>query len=138
MRPRAPEAPTGAGRPLRVAIVADLSEERWPSMDLVAVMLARHLGTIGERSGLHVELLRPTLARGSRQPGEVPDTFERFKNRFWDYPRWLRTHVTDFDVFITQYVWTAGFIEANSLCHGHLPLAGFSSVARRPRDSGPP
>lgn len=78
--------------PLRVAIVADLTEERWPSMDFVAAMLAAHLSTLPADEGIHVELLRPTLPSRGRQVG-------RFINRFWDYARWLRAHAGSHDVF---------------------------------------
>ena len=45
---------------LRVAIVADLLEERWPSMDLVADMLVERLRS-DHASTITVELLRPAL-----------------------------------------------------------------------------
>ncbi|MBA2305449.1 MAG: glycosyltransferase family 4 protein [Acidobacteria bacterium] len=78
---------------LRVAVVADLLEERWPSMDLMAEMLMAHAGTNG--SVVSANLLRPTFR--TRTPGLLrggaagtPPTFERIAQRFWSYPRWIR------------------------------------------------
>jgi glycosyltransferase involved in cell wall biosynthesis len=84
-------SPDGATE-LRVAVVADLAEERWPSMDLVADTLLSKLSTLECGLGLHVELLRPTLR--DRGPG-----IGRYVNRFWDYPRWLKQRSRHFDVF---------------------------------------
>jgi glycosyltransferase involved in cell wall biosynthesis len=86
--------------PLRVAIVADLLEERWPSMDLVADMLATHLRRSRPAQDLDVEMLRPSLARASDNGGSRGiRTLDRFVNRFWDYPRWLRARASSFDIF---------------------------------------
>jgi hypothetical protein len=49
---------------LRVAIVADLLEERWPSMDLTADMLVRHLGG-GAFPDIEAVRLRPPLVSDS-------------------------------------------------------------------------
>jgi glycosyltransferase involved in cell wall biosynthesis len=76
---------------LRVAIVADLLEEGWPSMDLTAGMLtaelaARHPDRIVAR------LVRPRFVRitawatGTR--GRIP-TRDRIVNRYWLYRRAL-------------------------------------------------
>ncbi|MGE3957912.1 MAG: glycosyltransferase [Vicinamibacterales bacterium] len=80
-------APSVSAEPIRVAIVADLLEERWPSMDLVADMVLAHLAGPG---------VMPTLVRPSmrRRP-----FLARYINRYWDYPRWLRTVAPRFDVF---------------------------------------
>jgi glycosyltransferase involved in cell wall biosynthesis len=92
----------GAAR-LRVAIVADFLEERWPSMDLTADMLLRHLAG-GAFPDIEAVRLRPPLVRRlTRVPG-LPGRFkadlrDRVLNRFWDYPRWLRRVRDDFDVF---------------------------------------
>lgn len=86
-------------QPLRVAIVADLAEERWPSMDLVADMLMTHLADrTGAGDDMHVELLRPSFARSARG-SRAPGSFERYRHRFWSYPRWLRTRASSFDLF---------------------------------------
>lgn len=78
--------------PLRVALVADLSEERWPSMDLVAEMFYEQLRTPRYAGMFQVELLRPSFTDRGRGVG-------RYLNRFWDYPRWLRRRAGDFDLF---------------------------------------
>jgi glycosyltransferase involved in cell wall biosynthesis len=88
---------------LRVAIVSDFLEERWPSMDLTAGMLVRHLGG-GAFPGIEAVQLRPTLVRRlTRVPGLrgrfQADIRDRVLNRFWDYPRWLHRVRDDFDVF---------------------------------------
>ena len=75
---------------LRVAIVADLLEERWPSMDLVAEMLMSH---IAPNSGVTPRLLRPAFAWpafAGAGNGAAPPTIQRIAHRFWSYPRWLR------------------------------------------------
>jgi glycosyltransferase involved in cell wall biosynthesis len=90
-------------KPLRVAVVADLLEERWPSMDLVAEMLVRHVGA-GTGFDVATVLVRPDFTRrmtampvlASRAGAFVVD---RFVNRLWDYPRSLSALVRDFDVF---------------------------------------
>jgi glycosyltransferase involved in cell wall biosynthesis len=89
--------------PLKVAIIADLLEEGWPSMDLVADMLVGHL--LADYRG-HIEptLIRPPLrARLSKLPlaGALPPavTIDRFANRLWDYPRATRGVASRFDLF---------------------------------------
>ena len=78
--------------PLRVALVADLLSERWPSMDLVADMLFAQMRSAGSDQSMRVDLLRPTLSNRGERLG-------RYVNRFWDYSRWLRRRSRDFDVF---------------------------------------
>jgi glycosyltransferase involved in cell wall biosynthesis len=83
---------------LRVAIVADLLEERWPSMDLVAEMLMSH---IEPASPVTPALLRPAFtwpAFGGNGNGAAPPTIQRIAHRFWSYPRWLRQHAAS-DVY---------------------------------------
>jgi glycosyltransferase involved in cell wall biosynthesis len=89
--------------PLRVAIIADLLEEHWPSMDLVADMLVEHLRS-DYRGQIEATLIRPTLRkRASRLPGAgtlAPAlTIDRFVNRLWDYPRVTRAASGGFDLF---------------------------------------
>ena len=82
----------------RVALIADLREERWPSMDLVADMLAAHL----PMWGVGASLLRPPMVRRfSSQGGALHAgyTADRMINRLRDYPRWLARHRDDHDVF---------------------------------------
>jgi glycosyltransferase involved in cell wall biosynthesis len=88
---------------LRVAIVADLLEEGWPSMDLVADMLLDHLRS---EHGNRVEaaLVRPPMRRrATRIPllrrAHAAFTADRFTNRLWDYPRGVRRLAVAHDVF---------------------------------------
>ncbi len=89
--------------PRRVAIVSDFAEERWFSMDLVAEMLTQHLAR--DHSGTveavkvcpkFVRLLSHVPIIGKRR---TASSAERFINRFVNYPRWLRKHRTEFDLF---------------------------------------
>ena len=87
-------------RPLRVAILADMLEEKWPSMDLVAESLMRELAS---QPGLAVtpELVRPRLVPVTRpwqSAGAPIPTRDRVFNRFWLYRRALRAS-RDADVF---------------------------------------
>jgi glycosyltransferase involved in cell wall biosynthesis len=88
---------------LKVAIVADMLEERWPSMDLVADMLVKRLAT---NHAAHVEptLFRPAMSRrATRIPvagtTQTAFTIDRFASRLWDYPRAARAVAQRFDVF---------------------------------------
>jgi glycosyltransferase involved in cell wall biosynthesis len=108
---------------ISVAIVADLLEEGWPSMDLVAEMLVAHAA---DASTVSATLLRPAFApmvpallRRADRP--VPIT-ERIARRFWSYPRWLRAqppadlyHIVDH-----SYAHLAGVLPAGRVvvsCH---------------------
>ena len=88
---------------MRVGIVCDLQEERWPSMDLVASMLADHLRP-PLSAGVEGVLLRPSMVRRlTRIPVlgglKRSDLNDRIVNRFWDYRRWLVRFRNQFDVF---------------------------------------
>lgn len=81
-------------RTLKVALVADLLEEGWPSMDLMADMLMAELAATGTPD-VSATLLRPAFVpRVSslvpRRNGAVPLTVDRIAHRYWTYPRWLR------------------------------------------------
>jgi len=67
-------------------------------MDLVAEMLGRW---IPEAAGADVqsEVLRPPFQRRLSRNGSAPSVRDRIINRYWDYPRWLRSQVGRFDVF---------------------------------------
>ncbi len=49
---------------MRLAVLSDLLEEQWPSMDLVTDMLVEH---VGRQPGVEVSCIRPTLPRGVRE-----------------------------------------------------------------------
>ncbi len=89
IRPPDPPMTRSPDDPIQVSVVADLLEEEWPSMDLVAEMLMAHLG----QNGVPVtpQLFRPSFSK--RLPfngGRRFATMDRIAHRFWDYPRWLR------------------------------------------------
>lgn len=82
----------------RVALVADLVEENWPSMDLVADMTLAGV----RAEAIDVWLVRPTMVRRFSRPGDSRSrryTADRLVNRLWDYPRALSGHRSAFDVF---------------------------------------
>ena len=87
---------------MRVAILADMIEEGWPSMDLVADMLLRELPRQNTQS-VAPRLVRPTLLpiirnirRGTNGAGGTAD---RVFNRFWLYRRALLGLARQCDVF---------------------------------------
>lgn len=87
----------------RVAIVSDLREERWHSMDLVAEMLLLNLSSPDLRVVEPTQLRPRMVGRLTRLPcvgdTRVAGTADRIINRIWDYPRWLAPQREDFDVF---------------------------------------
>jgi glycosyltransferase involved in cell wall biosynthesis len=90
-----------AGERVRVAILCDFAEERWPSMDLVGDMLTEHLQRY-HSSALQVVKVKPRFVRRfSRAPmiNRLAENADRLLNRFFDYPRHLRRILGDFDLF---------------------------------------
>lgn len=85
----------------RVAIVSDLREERWHSMDLVAEMLLLNLKAPDLRAVDPTELRPAMIRRFTRLPfgGMLAETADRITNRVWDYPRWLQSRCEEFDLF---------------------------------------
>ncbi len=84
--------------PLRVAIVADYLEEQWPSMDLVAEMLIKHLAS--EHAGaVAATLIRPRMRRRASRLFTGARSFDRVLARFFDYPRALTPVRGAFDVY---------------------------------------
>src|SRR5687767_4735772 len=85
---------------LRVAILADMLEEGWPSMDLVAEMLVDRLAN-EHSTRISATLVRPSMHRrfsGDRSGG-IGFSADRMINRFVDYPGRARSLARDFDVF---------------------------------------
>ncbi|HEV3257744.1 MAG TPA: glycosyltransferase family 1 protein [Gemmataceae bacterium] len=88
---------------LRLAVLCDLPEENWPSMDLVAEMLLAQLHA-AHAPEVQATRIRPRMRRrlsvlpfvGKRQACFNAD---RLLNRLWDYPRQLRGRTGDFDRF---------------------------------------
>jgi glycosyltransferase involved in cell wall biosynthesis len=88
---------------LKLALICDLLEERWPSMDLFGDMLFQSFRA-EHASAIDVELLRPALHyRFSKIPGLGHTVFfwnaDRLLNRFHDYPVWLHKRAARFDLF---------------------------------------
>lgn len=97
------DRPLAGQTPLRVGIVCDFLEERWPSMDLVADMLT-HCFQTQLASDVSATQLRPAMRpRLTRIPfagrQRTIRNLDRLLNRFVDYPRWLRQNQTDVDLF---------------------------------------
>jgi glycosyltransferase involved in cell wall biosynthesis len=86
---------------LRLGVICDYIEERWPSMDLFGDML---METLREQYAFAIgaERLRPSLRRRfSRIPGGAGLFWnaDRLWNRFFDYPAWLARRAQEFDIF---------------------------------------
>jgi len=87
----------------RVALVSDLREERWHSMDLIAEMLLLNLRAPEARLVEAVQVRPAMVRRATRLPlvrsTRMAETTDRIINRVWDYPRWLRPQGGEFDLF---------------------------------------
>jgi glycosyltransferase involved in cell wall biosynthesis len=92
-----PANPQLVTQPTRVAILSDFAEENWPSMDLVAEMLTVHL----DRDQFSAHKLSPPFQRRLTRIGSASHAFnaDRVFNRFWDYQRWLRPQLADYDLY---------------------------------------
>ncbi|HST22066.1 MAG TPA: glycosyltransferase family 1 protein [Blastocatellia bacterium] len=88
----------------RVAVICDLKEESWPSMDLVAEMLVDNL-RINHSDAVKATPLCPAMRRRFTSNGNHSESSafrfnaDRLINRFWDYPRYLRSVKNEFDLF---------------------------------------
>jgi len=94
---------TWSGSPLKLALICDFLEERWPSMDLFGDMLFQRFKA-EHAAAIDAEQLRPALRpRFSKLPGFRHAGFvwnaDRLLNRFHDYPAWLKRRAPDFDLF---------------------------------------
>jgi glycosyltransferase involved in cell wall biosynthesis len=85
-----------------LAVICDLLEENWPSMDLVADMLVQRLASADPPVFQPVRICPPFARRFTRLP--MPRTrrraafnADRLLNRLWDYPRLLRRQRDRFD-----------------------------------------
>jgi glycosyltransferase involved in cell wall biosynthesis len=87
----------------RIAVVSDLLEERWHSMDLVAEILMLGLRNPSARVVEAVQVRPSMVRRFTRLPGigrwSHAEMADRIINRVWDYRRALGAHVDDFDLF---------------------------------------
>lgn len=88
-------------RPLRVAIIADFLEERWPSMDLIAETIFEQLKS-RFKNAIQPALIRPLLRKRLSRLGSQSRKLlnaDRAIGRFLDYPNLLRSLHSDFDLF---------------------------------------
>ena len=90
---------------LKVAILADYVEERWPSMDLVAQMLVTELQS-AHCAAIDAKLIRPRFIRFNSVARFAESTrtksafnVERALNRYLRYPWWLRGQREQYDLF---------------------------------------
>jgi glycosyltransferase involved in cell wall biosynthesis len=85
----------------RVALVSDLVEENWPSMDLVAEMLLEHLRREHHDIVSVTRICPPMRRRFTRDRSTNGKRFntDRLLNRFWDYPRVASRIRSEFDLF---------------------------------------
>src|ERR1035438_10750399 len=90
-----------AGSPMRVAVICDFLEERWPSMDLAGDMLCRYLAD--NHGDVAVTQIRPPLrarlAGAPFFPRKAALNSDRLLNRFFDYASHLRSRRRDYDLF---------------------------------------
>lgn len=88
---------------MRLAVICDYAEENWPSMDLVAEMLLKHLRAEHASTVEATRVCPPLRYRFSRLPvlGKKSFAFnsDRLVNRFRDYPRLLKREREKFDLF---------------------------------------
>jgi glycosyltransferase involved in cell wall biosynthesis len=88
-----------SSRNFRVAVVCDLREENWHSMNLVADML---LADAGRHEGVEAVRVCPPMRRRFSLAGTSAGlgfNADRLLNRFRDYPRRLRARRSEFDLF---------------------------------------
>jgi glycosyltransferase involved in cell wall biosynthesis len=107
-REKGPRLAWGGKKParrnrIRLAVLCDLREENWPSMDLVAEMLLAEVRA-DPSAGVRAMRICPRMTRRfSHLPivGSRPGAFnlDRLLNRFWDYPRNLDSRKSLFDWF---------------------------------------
>jgi len=103
LRDQVSKAPAEREHLPRIAVVCDLAEENWPSMDIVPAMLLEQLQS-DYASELSATRLRPPMRRRLTRlqvPGCASLFFnaDRLMNRFADYPSWLRGRISEFDLF---------------------------------------
>lgn len=85
----------------RLAVVCDLAEENWPSMELVAAKLVENWPLDSDLTPVPI---RPQMRRRfTRTPGLANQgtafNADRLINRMRDYPRYLRRRAAEFDLF---------------------------------------
>ncbi len=88
---------------LKLAVICDLREEGWPSMELVAEMLIAQVSANYAAQFSAVKVCPPMNRRFTALPvikrQRAAHNADRLLNRYWDYPRWLRNRRGEFDLF---------------------------------------
>lgn len=85
----------------QVALLCDLVEEKWPSMDLVAEMLFTQLKEKYSNE-IVATLIRPVMRRRLTRVWPLSknaSNIDRLVNRFWDYRQWVRRIEKTFSLF---------------------------------------
>jgi glycosyltransferase involved in cell wall biosynthesis len=94
--------PAAHASAMRVAVICDFLEEKWPSMDLNGDLLYQFL-VKDHAPDIAATQVRPEfqqrLTRLSLLGGKLGWNADRLANRFVDYPRWLRGQLDRFDLF---------------------------------------
>jgi len=89
-----------AAKPVRVAVLCDIAEENWPSMDLVGEMLCKYLERDHNGAFSPARLTPPFRRRFTRlRTSRHFFNADRLVNRFWEYQRWVQRRIADFDLF---------------------------------------
>ena len=98
-------SPATPAAPIRLGVICDYLEERWPSMDLMPEMILRHLAEQHAAEVLAERIRPPWRNRLVKLPGlrksGLARNADRVFNRYWNYPRQLRAYVKSkrFDLF---------------------------------------
>jgi len=127
----------------RLALLRDLREEGWPSMDLCADMLAEQLGAAEADRLALLDVCPPMRRRVQRLPGilrrRLAFNADRLLNRMWDYPRHVRKIVNDAELFhvadhsYAQLVHVLPAERAGVFCHDLDAFRCLLEPAREPR-----
>jgi len=85
---------------MRVAVLCDFAEERWPSMDLIPEMLLSAISSAGSPC-LHCSRIQPVMRHRIQvfAKGTTARNADRLVARLFDYPRFARHLIGRFDVF---------------------------------------
>lgn len=86
---------------IRVAVICDFLEEKWPSMDLNGDLLHQFL-VKDQAPEIAATQVRPEFQRRLTRVAmleKIGWNVDRLANRFVDYPRWLGAHLDRFDLF---------------------------------------
>jgi glycosyltransferase involved in cell wall biosynthesis len=86
-------------RPPRLAILPDFREEEWPSMDLCAEMLLRELRASPVQATRICPPFRRRLSLLFGKHHRLARNLDRYWNRYWSYPGFVKRQAASFDCF---------------------------------------